>query len=43
VVVLRNTAAGQQRIKIDIKQLVADDRATPVYLEPLDTVYVEGR
>jgi polysaccharide export outer membrane protein len=43
VVILRNTDAGQQRIKIDIKQLVAGDRAKPVYLEPLDTVYVEGR
>ena len=43
VVVLRNTASGQQRIKIDIKQVVADDRSRPFYLEPLDTVYVEGR
>jgi polysaccharide export outer membrane protein len=43
VVVLRNTAAGQQHIKIDIKQVVADDHSKPFYLEPLDTVYVEGR
>lgn len=43
VVVLRNTAAGQQRIKINIKQAVADDSSVIFYLEPLDTVYVEGR
>jgi len=43
VVVLRNTASGQQRIKIDIKQTVGDDHSKPFYLEPLDTVYVEGR
>ncbi len=43
VVVLRNTAAGQQRIMIDVKQVVADEHAKPFYLEPLDTVYVEGR
>jgi polysaccharide export outer membrane protein len=42
VVVLRNTPAGPQRIKINIKQTVADDSA-PFYLQPLDTVYVEGR
>src|SRR6266851_3309720 len=38
VVVLRNKDAGQQRIMIDIKQLVADERIKPFYLEPLDTV-----
>jgi polysaccharide export outer membrane protein len=43
VVVLRNTPAGQQRIKIDLKQVVADDHAKLFYLEPMDTVYVEGR
>jgi len=43
VVILRNTETGQARIKIDIKQLVADGQSKPFYLEPLDTVYVEGR
>src|SRR5579863_824565 len=43
VVVLRNTAAGQQRIKINISQVVADNTSRPFYLEPTDTVYVEGR
>lgn len=41
VVVLRNTPAGPQRIKINIKQFVTDDAVAPVYLLPLDTVYVE--
>ena len=41
VVVLRNTQAGPQRIKINIKQFVTDDAVAPVYLLPLDTVYVE--
>jgi polysaccharide export outer membrane protein len=41
VVVIRNTSAGSQRIKINIKQAVGDERAALFYLEPLDTVYVE--
>jgi len=43
VVVLRNTPSGQQRIKININQVVADNSSRLVYLEPMDTVYVEGR
>lgn len=43
VVVLRNTSSGQQRIKIDINQVVSDKASRPLYLEPMDTVYVEGR
>jgi polysaccharide biosynthesis/export protein len=43
VVVLRRTPTGEQRIKINVNQVVADDHADPFYLEPLDTVYVEGR
>ena len=43
VIVLRNTAAGQQRIKVDVKQVVANEKGSPFYLQPLDTVYVEGR
>jgi len=43
VVVLRNTPAGQQRIKVNINDVVANDTVHPLYLEPLDTVYVEGR
>jgi polysaccharide export outer membrane protein len=41
VIVIRNSPAGQQRIKINVKQLVADDHGAPFYLETLDTVYVE--
>ena len=40
VVIIRNTAAGPQRIKINIKEAVEDERTAPFYLEPLDTVYV---
>jgi len=43
VVVLRNTPAGTQRIKINVKQTVADAAGVPFYLQPQDTVYVEGR
>ena len=43
VVVLRNTPAGTERIKINVKQLVADAAGVPFYLQPQDTVYVEGR
>jgi polysaccharide export outer membrane protein len=41
VIVLRSTPAGPQRIKINVKQLVADESGAPVYLQTLDTVYVE--
>jgi hypothetical protein len=43
VVVLRITPAGTQRIKINVKQTVADAAGVPFYLQPQDTVYVEGR
>jgi polysaccharide export outer membrane protein len=43
VVVLRNTAEGPQRIKINVKQTVADNAGVPFYLQAQDTVYVEGR
>ena len=43
VIVLRNTAAGPQRIKVDIKQAVGEGHSSVFYLQPLDTVYVEGR
>jgi polysaccharide export outer membrane protein len=42
VVILRNTPQGQQRIKVNLTKLIDDDTAAPLYLEPLDTVYVEG-
>jgi polysaccharide export outer membrane protein len=42
VIVVRNTPSGPQRIKINVKQTVADAGA-PFYLQPQDTVYVEGR
>jgi polysaccharide export outer membrane protein len=41
VIVLRNSSAGPQRIKINIKQLVADDSWPIFYLQTLDTLYVE--
>ena len=41
VVVLRTTAAGAQRIKINVKQLVADESGATFYLQAMDTVYVE--
>jgi polysaccharide export outer membrane protein len=41
VIVLRNTAAGPKRIRINIKQLVEDENGAPVFLQTLDTVYVE--
>jgi polysaccharide export outer membrane protein len=41
VIVLRNGPSGPQRIKINVKQAVADESGAPFYLQPLDTVYVE--
>ena len=41
VIVIRNGQDGSQRIKINVKQVVADDGRPPFYLQPLDTVYVE--
>lgn len=41
VVIIRNGKSGPQRIRINLKQAVADEHSTPFYLEPLDTVYVE--
>lgn len=43
VVVLRKTPAGPVRFVVNINELVEDKNGTPFYLEPLDTVYVEGR
>lgn len=41
VIVIRNAPSGPQRIKINVKQVVADDSRAPFFLQPLDTVYVE--
>jgi polysaccharide biosynthesis/export protein len=41
VIVIRNAQYGSQRIKINVKQVVADDGQAPFYLQPQDTVYVE--
>jgi polysaccharide export outer membrane protein len=41
VIVLRNASGGPQRIKVNIKQLVDDETGAPLYLQTLDTVYVE--
>ena len=43
VIILRNTPTGQQRIKINIKEAMASETSAPFLLQPLDTVYVEGR
>jgi len=43
VVVLRKTPSGEQHIKVNVNDAVGGDRSVPFYLEPLDTVYVEGR
>jgi len=43
IVVLRKTSSGPVRLIVNINQLVEDKNGTPFYLEPLDTVYVEGR
>ena len=41
VIVLRNAPAGPQRINVNVKQAVAEENSTPIYLQSLDTVYVE--
>ena len=41
VIVLRNAPSGPQRIRINVKQVVADEGTAQFYLKPLDTVYVE--
>lgn len=43
VVVLRNSVGGPVRIKINVDQVVGDDKEVPFYLQPMDTVYVPGR
>jgi len=42
VVVLRNTPEGQHRFRVNLKD-ATEGQGQPFYLEPLDTVYVEGR
>lgn len=45
VIVLRNgsSAPGRspQRIELDLKRLLSDERSGPIYLQPFDTVYVQ--
>ena len=41
VVIIRETPAGPQRIKLNIKQLVEDANGAAFYLQTLDTVYVQ--
>ncbi len=43
VIVLRNSVSGLQRITININQVVSEQHGMPFFLQPLDTVYVEGR
>jgi polysaccharide export outer membrane protein len=40
VIVLRHGPSGQQRFRVDFKQMV-ERSGQPIYLQPLDTVYVE--
>lgn len=42
IVVLRNSGEGQHRFEVNLKAVTAG-QAQPFYLEPLDTVVVEGR
>jgi polysaccharide export outer membrane protein len=41
VIVIRNTAKGPQKIRINVKQVVTGTDQAPIYLQPMDTVYVE--
>jgi len=41
VVILRNGPQGPQRYQINIKQAVSEGAGAPIYLQPMDTVYVE--
>ena len=41
VIVIRNAPSGPQRIKVNVKQVVADGSKAPFYLQPRDTLYVE--
>ncbi len=43
VVVLRPSGGTEQRFTINLKQKVGSQNETPFYLQPFDTVYVEGR
>jgi len=40
VVVLRKTAAGQQRYRLNVKQMVNSNNSRPFHLTPQDVVYV---
>jgi len=41
VIVIRNAPSGPRRIKVNVKQVVADGSKAPFYLQPRDTLYVE--
>jgi polysaccharide export outer membrane protein len=41
VIVIRNGASGAQRIRLNLKKLVEDERAQMFYLQQYDTVYVK--
>jgi polysaccharide export outer membrane protein len=41
VIVIRNAPFGTQRIKVNVKQVVAEGSKAQFYLQPQDTVYVE--
>jgi polysaccharide export outer membrane protein len=43
VVVLRNSVGGPVRIKVNVSDVVANDKEVPFFLQPMDTVYVPGR
>lgn len=40
VIVIRNGLSGSQRLKLNVKRLLADEGAKPFYLRAFDTVYV---
>lgn len=43
ILILQNTPTGQHRVVVNINELVANSKGARFYLEPFDTVYVEGR
>jgi polysaccharide biosynthesis/export protein len=41
VIVIRHSPSGPQRFRVDVRQLVESDNGGQLYLQPLDTIYVE--
>lgn len=41
VIVIRNGPAGQSHTRLNVERLLKDGKGPPIYLESLDTIYVE--